>query len=375
MDEPLAKTPLYEWHQTHGGRLVDFAGWSMPVQYTSIVEEHLATRQSAALFDVSHMGRFLLKGPVLSWLDSLLTRRVEDLSVGRVRYSLVTNETGGVLDDILVYHLGRENGERLVLLVVNASNRLKIWNWLQESLRQRSSAEPLVTMEDVTLETAMIAIQGPVACDQAVQAMQLTGLDRLRSYAARWMEGTGGWWVYSRTGYTGEDGLELIVPAPRALDLWQRLMNASGARVLPAGLGARDTLRLEAAMPLYGHELSEDWTAAQAGLDFALDLNGRSFPGRDAIAAARQRQDLPLRVGLKLEGKRVARENYLIRDQAGKEIGRVTSGTFSPTLQQSIAMAYVEPAYGKWGTSVSVDVRGRLEAAQVVRLPFYQRGQ
>lgn len=375
MDEPLGKTPLYEWHQTHGGRLVDFAGWSMPVQYTSIVEEHMATRQSAALFDVSHMGRFLLRGPALEWLDTLLTRRVVDLSAGRVRYSLVTKEDGGVLDDILVYHMKRDNGEPLVLLVVNASNRLKIWNWLQQHLSTDQPGAPQVTMEDVTLQTAMIAIQGPAACAHAAQMLQLTGLDRLRSYAAKWMEGTSGWWIYSRTGYTGEDGLELIVPAPRAVDLWQRLLQGDGPRVLPAGLGARDTLRLEAAMPLYGHELSEEMTAAQAGLDFALDLNGRSFPGREAIAAARQSQDLPLRVGLKLEGKRVARENYPICDPSGKPIGRVTSGTFSPTLQQSIAMGYVQPAYGKWGTSVSVDVRGRLEAAQIVRLPFYQRGQ
>jgi aminomethyltransferase len=369
MDALLATTPLYAWHRDHGGKLVDFAGWAMPVQYDSISAEHLATRRAATLFDVSHMGRFRFEGSGTSeWLDGLLTRRVSDLEPGRIRYSLVTADHGGVLDDVLVYHLPEADEPQTYLLVVNASNRKKIWDWL----RAHRPRAPVVSWDDTEL-TAMIAVQGPLACQLVQEELGLDDLPALRYFQGRRGQWAGHPLVYSRTGYTGEDGAELIVSADLALTIWKRLLEAGRSRgVQPAGLGARDTLRLEAAMPLYGHELSEDITPLQAGLGFAVDLENRTFPGRDALRSL-DVATLPCRVGLRLDGKRVARQHATVLATDATPIGEVTSGTFSPTLQQSIAMAYVAPEYRREGTSVRVDVRGRMETAQVVRLPFYQR--
>ena len=379
MDVVLATTPLYDWHRAHGGRLVDFAGWSMPVQYTSITEEHLATRQRATLFDVSHMGRFIIQGRGAStWLDHCLTRRVTDLPVGRIRYSLVTQDDGGILDDVLVYHLTLPDGtsrtsepssnEPRFGLVVNASNREKVWNWLQ------SHMEPGVELVDVTCQTAMIAVQGPLAIGLVGSSLHLTDVGQLANYTGRCRVIDGEEWGISRTGYTGEDGIELIVPATRGLAIWERLLADGAAQgVVAAGLGARDTLRLEAAMPLYGHELSETITPWQAGLDFAVNLQGRSFPGASALAAV-DRSQLPRRVGLQLAGKRVARQPDTVLSLSGERVGEVTSGTFSPSRQQAIAMAYVQAEYAGVGQALLVEIRGRREGATVVKLPFYQRG-
>jgi aminomethyltransferase len=370
MDASLATTPLYAWHQAHGGRLVDFAGWAMPVQYTSISAEHLATRQAASLFDVSHMGRFRFRGAAAAdWLDGLLTRRVTDLAPGQIRYSLVTRDDGGVLDDVLIYHLAASDAPGDYMLVVNAGNRQKIWDWLQ----QHQPAQHGVSLRDETTDTAMIAVQGPLACDLVATQLDLEALPNMPYFTGRLGQLGGQPLLYSRTGYTGEDGVELIVPAGMAQQVWERILTAGSARgVQPAGLGARDTLRLEAAMPLYGHELSEQITPLQAGLDFAVDLAGRQFPGHDVLRSLNT-ATLPRRVGLKLAGKRVARQHAAVLDAQGTTVGEVTSGTFSPSLQQSIAMAYVRPEWAELGTSLQVDVRGRPEAAEVVRLPFYRR--
>ncbi len=370
MDASLASTPLYTWHREHGGRLVDFAGWSMPVQYTSISAEHLATCQAATLFDVSHMGRFRFQGPgTVTWLDSLLSRHVTDLAGGQIRYSVVTADDGGVLDDVLVYHMPAADQPDTYYLVVNASNREKIWNWLLA----HPPAVASVQMTDDTLATAMIAVQGPLARELVRLELGLEALNTMKFFSGCRGEIEGKAIVFSRTGYTGEDGVELVVPAEIATPIWDRLLTAGRSRgVQPAGLGARDTLRLEAAMPLYGHELTEHITPLQAGLGFAVDLVDRQFPGRDALANL-DAKSLPSRVGLRLEGKRVARQDAEVLTLEGLSVGHVTSGTFSPTLQQSIAMAYVRPEYASAGTQLHVDVRGREEKAEVVRLPFYQR--
>jgi aminomethyltransferase len=369
MDASLTTTPLYAWHRNHGGKLVDFAGWAMPVQYESISAEHLATRRAATLFDVSHMGRFRFHGPgATHWLDGLLTRRVSDLEPGRIRYSLVTADHGGVLDDVLVYHLPSAEQLNTYLLVVNASNRKTIWDWLQSHPPTES-----VECSDDTLDTAMIAVQGPLACELVRHELKLDELPSLRYFHGRRGVWNGQPIIYSRTGYTGEDGVELIVPAAVAQPIWQRLLEAGGRRgVRPAGLGARDTLRLEAAMPLYGHELTEQITPLQAGLGFAVDLVDRTFPGHDVLRSL-DVATLPCRVGLRLDGKRVARQHAAVLVDGSAPIGEVTSGTFSPSLQQSIAMAYVLPQHRREGTAVRVDVRGRAETAHVVSLPFYQR--
>lgn len=365
MTSSLSRTPLYDWHVGHGGRMVDFAGWSMPVQYASIVAEHQATRTNIGLFDVSHMGRLRFDGAgARDFLDCLVTRSVRDLKPGRVRYSLVTNESGGILDDVLVYHLQDAAGGSYYLMVVNASNRQKILDWL----RPRLATAAGVQLSDVTLDWAMIAVQGPRAL-AAAQRLVETELHRLKYYQAAETRIAGHGGIASRTGYTGEDGCELIVGSAAAAGIWEALI-AAGATA--AGLGARDTLRLEAAMPLYGHELSEDTNPFQAGLAFAVDLEGRSFPGRDALVRAKDDPRLARRIGLELDGKRPAREGNAIL-LAGRPVGRVTSGTLSPTLAHPIAMGYVEPEAAAPGLRLSVDVRGQMLDARVVELPFYRR--
>lgn len=369
MTGPLRKTPLADWHLDRGGRMVDFAGWSMPVQYASIVAEHQATRRAAGLFDVSHMGRLRLDGDDAGpFLDRLLTRKVLGMAPGKIRYSLVCNEAGGILDDVLVYHLQEHGGGLYYLLVVNASNRQKIADWIDSY--QRPWADVRVT--DRTLHTAMIAVQGPEAlrCVEPLVGADLGGLAYYTGVETT-ICGHGG--IVSRTGYTGEDGCELIVPAAAAVEVWERVLaHGKDAGAAPAGLGARDTLRLEAAMPLYGHELSEQINPIQAGLSFAVNLDGREFIGRDAILAAKQNKEQPVRVGLELAGRRAAREHYPVLASA-ERIGEVTSGTYSPTLERPIAMAYVPPQYSAVGTELAVDIRGSREPARVVTLPFYSR--
>lgn len=367
MSDDLARTPMYDWHAKHGGKLVDFAGWAMPVQYGSIVSEHQATREAAGLFDVSHMGRFSFHGPgALPLLDSLLTRRVETLKRGQVRYSLVTNEQGGVLDDVLVSHL-KAGDESFYWLVVNASNRQKLLDWIQPRIGKYD-----VTFSDETLGTGMIAVQGPRALE-VVDAMFVDGKPSgLRYFTASngFLDGVPV--TVSRTGYTGEDGVEFIAPASESAGLWQRLVDAIhavGGRA--AGLGARDTLRLEAAMPLYGHELSEQINPYEAGLGFAVHLKDRQFPGRDALAELKA-NPARVRVGLTLDGKRVPREHYPILC-GDRTVGEVCSGTFSPTFQRPIAMGFVAPDAAELGSELLIDIRGRQVPATVVELPFYKR--
>ena len=369
MPGPLLVTPLCDWHSAHGGRMVDFAGWSMPVQYGSIVAEHQATRQAAGLFDVSHMGRLRLDGEgAAASLDRLLTRKVIGQGPGKIRYSLVCNESGGILDDVLVYHLQEHGGGLYHLVVVNASNRTKIVDWFRAHLTPADDVE----LTDRTEQTAMIAVQGPAAL-RCVEPLVGADIGGLAYYTGTETTICGQPGIVSRTGYTGEDGCELIVPAAAAVEVWEKVLaHGKDAGAMAAGLGARDTLRLEAAMPLYGHELTEQINPIQAGLAFAVNLDGREFVGRLALVAAKQNKQQSVRVGLELTGKRAAREHYAVMAN-GQKIGEVTSGTFSPTLQKPIAMAYVPPQHAEVGTELAVDVRGTSEPARVVKLPFYSR--
>ncbi|MEX0819170.1 MAG: glycine cleavage system aminomethyltransferase GcvT [Pirellulaceae bacterium] len=369
MDVALARTPLYDWHVARSARMVDFAGWSMPVQYSSIVEEHNATRNAVGVFDISHMGRLRFDGQgAARFLDRLLTRRVVGIEAGLIRYSLVTNEAGGILDDVLVYHLKEAGGEPFHQLVVNASNRAKIVAWIEQHLTDADA----LTFRDETIETAMIAVQGPRALE-ALQPLVDVPLSDMRYYSGQAAQVAGHLGIVSRTGYTGEDGCELILPAESATDVVERLFaEGKSCGIQPAGLGARDTLRLEAGMPLYGHELSETIDPFQAGLGFAVHLKDRDFIGAAALRELKQRPNQPRRIGLELGGKRVPREHYPVLFQ-GEPVGEITSGTFSPTLERPIGMAYVQPHAAELGTELAVDVRGRAEPARVVPLPFYQR--
>ena len=368
----LRRTPLFDWHTAHGGRMVEFGGWEMPVQYSGIVFEHQAVRKAAGLFDISHMGRLSFQGDdSLRLLDQLLTCRVDNLVDGQVRYGLVCNQNGFILDDVLVNRIDATHFG----LVVNASNREKIVDWIgQQRGALLAGSDQKLTCEDQTTETAMLAIQGP----QGLALLsQLAGTSlRLMKYYTGQTILIGGVSVFvSRTGYTGDDGVELILPPAAATPRWERLMGAGGSFGLkPCGLGCRDTLRLEAAMPLYGHELSDQVDPLTAGLGFAVNLNKPPFIGREALIAIGAQSQRPVRVGLKLGSRRIAREHSPVF--AGDErIGEVTSGTFSPTLEQSIAMAYVPAAWSQWGSSLEVDIRGKREAATVVSLPFYNRAK
>ena len=366
----LAKTPLHGWHAEHGGRMVDFAGWSMPVHYGSIVEEHTATRNAVGLFDVSHMARFQFRGPgAESLLDRLVTRRVRGMPVGRICYALATNESGGILDDVLVYRVaGDSPGVGSFQLVVNASNRGKIWSWIDA---QRDARDE-VDIHDATVETAMIAVQGPGA-GELMRSVAAADPVSLRYYSSATFDVLGVRSLVSRTGYTGEDGWEVVVPAAVGLEIWVQLLDRGrslGAR--PAGLGCRDTLRLEAAMPLYGHELSVEIDPFQAGLGFAVELEDHAFVGREALERRKQDPQALRRVGWEIGGKRPAREGSTVLAD-GRQIGRVTSGTFAPTLGRPIAMGYVEPAFAAPGAEMTIDVRGHALAARVVKLPFYRR--
>lgn len=373
------RTPIYDWHVAHGARMVEFAGWAMPVQYTSIIDEHHATRTNGGITDISHMGRLRFEGPgAEEFLAALVTRRVGDLRLGQIRYSLVTNEQGGILDDVLVGYYHNEYGQPFYVMVVNAGNRDKIKRWTAAHLPPER-AEALgqeVIWSDLTRLWAMFAIQGPRSVE-LLQPLIDEDLDSMRYYKgtlvrilhpAAQRQGA----IISRTGYTGEDGFELSIGANIAPALWEALIEmGKPLGVVPVGLGARDTLRLEAGMPLYGHELSEQINPFQAGLGYACHLVGVDFPGRDALLRI---QSQPLdwtRVGLELTGRRPARENCPILFQ-GQPVGHTTSGTHSPTLQKPIAMGYVRPDYSKPGTEVTIDVRGRMEPARIVQLPFYR---
>ena len=365
MGPEMLKTPCHDWHVQHGGRMVEFAGWHMPVQYTTITEEHHAVRTAAGLFDIAHMGRLRFEGPdACRFLDYLLTNDVTKLQPGQVRYALVTNERGGILDDVLVYRF-----DTFYFLVVNAANREKILGWIE---RHRDSFD--VSLQDVTLGTLMAALQGPAALE-ILAPLAETDIGSLKYYRACETEVCGVPALVSRTGYTGEDGFEVIVPAERALEVWTALLEqGESVGLVPCGLGCRDTLRLEAAMPLYGHELDESIDPITAGLSFAVKLDAGDFIGRDALLAIRQAGPKRQRVGLRLAGRRIARQGAeLFAAETSEPVGVVTSGTFSPTLKQSIAMGYVRPEHSRPGTRLEVDVRGKREPAEVVPLPFYKR--
>ena len=357
------KTPLFDWHEANGGRIVDFAGWSMPVQYTSIVQEHQAVRSGVGLFDVSHMGRLAFDGPkALDWINAVATNDASKLEPGRIQYSLMANDLGGLIDDILVYRTDKGYS-----IVCNASNRERVVAQFGEH-QQGFKA----TLADRTLETAMIAVQGPASA-ATVRPLVDRPLDALKYYHVTPAKALGSVdAMVSRTGYTGEDGFELIVPAADAVKLWVALLESgSGFGAVPVGLGARDTLRFEAGMPLYGHELSETVNPFAAGVGWAVKLDKGDFVGSDAL---RQHAQSPgsTRVGLRLKGKRIARQGATVTD-GDRTLGSVTSGTFSPTLQASLAMALIDPDSSAVGTKAVVDVRGKAEPAEVVPLPFYKR--
>lgn len=365
------KTPLYDLHLQAGAKVIEFGGWLMPVQYSGIVAEHRKVREAAGIFDLSHMGRIYVSGPsAAGFLQWLATNDVSKLSLGQVQYSLLCNRSGGVRDDILVYRLA----ESEYLLVVNASNRLKVLRWMEEMgdawLKGAGSGD--LTVDDRTLETVMIGIQGPQS-EAVLTALADVSLGSLRYYHATAGRVMGEHGLVSRTGYTGEDGFEVILPVEGGLRLWRRLVEeASAGRVALAGLGARDTLRLEAGMPLYGHELNENVTPLEAGLARFVRMEKGDFAGRDALLLMAESGPKRQLVGLEIPDRAIARRGTPVLAE-GIPAGQVTSGSYSPTLDRSIAMALVGSDRVGGQTPLEVAVRGAAHPANIVSLPFYRR--
>ena len=346
--------------------MVDFAGWEMPIQYSSIVEEHTAVRTAVGMFDVGHMGRLMFTGKdACRLLDTIVTNNVESMKVGQIRYALVTNENGFILDDVLVYRF-----EDCYGLVVNASNREKIIDWIQA---HQTGFD--VELKDLTLETFMIALQGPKSeslLNPLVDA-DLSDLGYYKSVETK-LKGTDFNATISRTGYTGEDGFEIVGDNAFGLQLWEQLIEkGKPLGIQPAGLGCRDTLRLEAAMPLYGHELDESIDPFTAGLGFAVKLKKQTpMIGHAALEAFKKSETRKVRVGLEIEGRRITREHTPILAD-GEQIGEVTSGTFSPTFGKVIAMAYLPSQFSELGTQLELNLRGKTIVAHIVQYPFYKR--
>ncbi len=366
MTQSNLRTSLYSTHLDLGARMMPFGGWDMPVQYSGILGEVSAVRNAAGLFDVSHMGRMYISGPrATEFLDWVLTGSVESLRVGRARYCMICNEQGGIIDDTIFYRLA----EHRYLLIPNAGNRTTVAAWFQHWIEQRFPGG--CTLEDRTQATALLALQGP----NAPQIMdQICALESgrvpsgLRFFA--WGEGKtlGKDVLVGRTGYTGEDGFEMVVDSTDAQALWQCLLE-TGA--MPCGLGARDVLRLEAGLPLHGHDIDAETTPVEAGLERFVHLD-KEYVGSQVV---RQQQEHGVQrklIGLTVPGRSAPRAGYAILDQ-GQKVGQITSGTYSPTLDTSIAMGYVLVRYANPGQALQVDIRGRASQAQVIALPFYSR--
>ncbi len=363
----LKRTPLYECHVEAGGKIVPFAGWEMPVQYSGVMDEHRAVRSAVGLFDVSHMGEIEVTGHrALDFLQFVTCNDVSKLSVGRAHYTGLMTPRGTFVDDLLVHKMGDER----YLLVVNAANKDKDYAYLCA----QAPAFPGVDVCDRSAEWAQIAIQGPRALD-VLQRVTDEELESIRYY--RFVEGAvdGAPAILARTGYTGEDGFEVYLAPERAPSLWRRLLEVGGdAGIVPCGLGARDTLRFEASMPLYGNDIDDTTTPYEAGLGWIVKLDKGPFLGRDVLARQKDEGVGRTLVGLEMRGRGIARHGYPIA-VAGREVGLVTSGTFAPTLGKALAMGYVPVESSAEGTEVEVEIREQRIPAVVAATPFYRRAR
>lgn len=357
------RTPLYECHERAGGRIIDFAGWQLPVQYSGLMDEHRAVRTTAGLFDVSHMGELKVSGPgAEAFLQHLTPNDVSKLKPGRIHYSGLLTEAATYVDDLLIYRIGGEE----FLLVVNAANAAKDLAWIE------SRSGEGVEIEDVSDTYALLALQGPRAEDILGELTEID-LSQIGYYRFELAEVDGHQAIVSRTGYTGEDGFELYLAPGSAPRVWDRLLEVGAPKgLIPAGLGARDTLRLEAAMALYGHEIDDTTTPLEAGLSWVVKLPKGDFLGSDVLA--RQKVDGVERmlVGFEVTGRGIARQGHDVLCN-GEVVGRVTSGSFSPSLEKAIGMAYVPVALAEPGTEIQIQVRKNAVPGVVVPIPFYKR--
>jgi len=368
----LRRTALYDQHLALGGRMVPFVGWEMPIQYKGIVEEHHSVRQRVGVFDVSHMGRLEVTGPdAASFLRSLVTYDVAGLEVGKGHYALVCQEDGGILDDVYVFRLApagsgsASGGEQRFLMVVNSANADKIHDWIRQHLHSSLRA----TVEDRQAQTVMVALQGPDAQRYLARLVPSLAEDLGRQRGAE-VSLAGVTVFFSRTGYTGEDGVEIILPSGAGIILWKWFVEHG---VQPCGLGARDSLRLEAALALYGNDIDTSTDPFEAGLGWVVTFDdGADFIGREALLRVREAGVQRHLACLQAQDRGVMRAGYTVL-HSGRRVSELTSGGFSPTLGVSIGMAYLPTELAGVGTELEVDVRGRSLRAQVVKRPFYKR--
>ncbi|WP_217586691.1 glycine cleavage system aminomethyltransferase GcvT [Lentibacillus saliphilus] len=367
----LKRTPIYPEYAELGAKTIDFGGWDMPVQFSGIKQEHEATRSKAGLFDVSHMGEILVSGQHSeAFLQSMVTNDVSKLAPGKIHYTIMCNENGGTIDDFLIYMLKEDE----YLLVVNAANTQKDFDWLNEHNTYAAEDVKIVNVSD---DYALLALQGPKA-EKVLQSITDTNLSLIKFFhfdQPVYFTGIDTGALVSRTGYTGEDGFEIYIESAKARDLWKLILK-SGAEegVEPVGLGARDTLRFEANLPLYGQELSSDITPIEAGLKFAVKVDKQAdFIGKDVLQ--KQVEDGTERklVGLEMIDKGIPRNSYTVYSD-GEAIGVVTSGTQAPTLQKNIGLALIKTPYTEVGTEVTIQVRKRELKAVVIPTPFLKKG-
>lgn len=364
MTEELNRTRLYQWHVDHQARMVPFAGWEMPVQYpTGPIEEHHITRRSAGLFDIDHMGQITVSGPdAEAYLNRLVSWDIRLMSECDAHYALMCYENGGIVDDVFVYKLPRR-----WFVVVNADNLAKDFRWMQDH-----AAGYDVTVTNVSEETYMVALQGPKAIEllQKVTPTNLANIPRFTAFEDK-VAGISA--IVGRTGYTGEDGVELFFPAEKAVEMWETILNTgqeTGIEVRPIGLAARDSLRFEPAFPLYGHEISADITPLEANLGWACKFDS-DFVGRKALLRQKETGLTRKLVGFELTEKGVARQGYPVANTAGDEIGVVATGLYAPTVDKYCGHAFVPIEYAKVGTDLQILIRNKPKAALVAKRPFY----
>jgi aminomethyltransferase len=361
----LKRTALHAVHKALGARMVEFGGWEMPVEYSGIIQEHVAVRTHAGLFDVSHMGQIEVSGPrALALLQYVTSNDVSKLQIGHAQYSALMYPRGSAADDCLVHYLG----DGRYFLCVNASNADKDLDWI---LKNNSVA---AEVQNVSSEYSLLAVQGPKAAAivSKVTEATLADMNYYRFCRATCCGASG---ILSRTGYTGEDGFEFYFPVAESERVWNSILEAGKPEgLIPAGLGARNTLRLEAGMALYGHELDEETTLLEAGLGRICKFDKGQFVGREALIEQRREGVRRKLVGLEMTDRTIARDGYSVWVE-GKQAGRVTSGSFAPFLKKNIAMAYLPPEFAQVGRELCVDVRGRRAPARLVPLPFYKRLQ
>lgn len=357
----MNKTPLYDEHLKLEAKVIDFAGWQMPVRYQGITEEHQATRSAAGLFDVSHMGEILISGEEAeACINYLCCNDVSKIVDGQAQYSALLNEEGGVVDDLIIY---RFNSEKY-LLCVNASNTDIDFEWI---LKHNNSA---AKVENLSSEFGQLALQGP----KSVEILEgiIPGVAEINKFYFREFDWDGTSLIVARTGYTGEDGFEIYCPSDQTVKLWQSILEVGAGVVAPCGLGARDTLRLEAAYPLHGHELKPEIPALSSGLGWIVKLNkSTDFIGKAKLTELKAKNDYPRLVGFQLNNPGIAREETLLFDANNQQVGIVTSGTKTPTINKSIGMAIVKNSIMEPGQQLEAEVRNKRISAELVKLPFY----